>query len=664
MHIVDDMTGRGVPCVRLTAVSSATYFTDSNGVAVFEAPGVAAAGGGTTYYLHVAADGLSMPADWAGYRGFGADAAPGSLTVLRVNRTTLAERVYRLTGEGIYRDSALAQAAGIAGVPAPRIAQPFLNAQVSGQDSVLNAVYKGRLMWFWGDTLRPSYPLGNFATTGAWSNLTGGLPASQGVDLHYYAGVDGFVRHMTAIPGAGPTWVSSVVTLPAPARGGEHVAAGGGGGGGPAAPQAETLWARYSKVHGDMSTYRWGLLRWNDTSLAFDEAAMWPMDAPIRDAYGGHAFVYTGDPGTPEYVSGPDRQAAPGTAGAAASAGAGAAQPPYVYIGDPFPVLRVPATAEALADLAQYESWTPLLPGATVDPDDAAAAALDRTGPGGALRYAWRKGSRPLSADDVAQLLSARAVNWNELSVRVRDATNRTCSRVYLHGGSLHYNAYRRKWVAIATQGWGSLDNDSDDGMDDATASNLGEVWYSEAGAPEGPWVYAVKVATHAVTQMSFYNPTQHVQLDEAGGRVIYFSGTLAQTFSSAPAPLPRYDYNNMVYRLDLSTVPTLPPLGLEPCPAYTSSGGGGGWQGPVLAAAVVAGFAGITLFIACVVRRRKPAPGGARRVLYRDSSIAFHDLSVSSEYDGSHAGLGRAASLRSTQTEDAYAADPTRAGL
>ena len=37
---------------------------------------------------------------------------------------------------------------------------------VAGQDSVLAAVYNGKIHWFWGDTTCELYPLGNFAVYG------------------------------------------------------------------------------------------------------------------------------------------------------------------------------------------------------------------------------------------------------------------------------------------------------------------------------------------------------------------------------------------------------------------------------------------------------------------------------------------------------------------
>ena len=81
--------------------------------------------------------------------------------------------------------------------------------------------------------------------------------------------------------------------------------------------------------------------------------------------------------------------------------------------------------------------------------------------------------------------------------------------------------------------------------------SFLGEVWYAEADTPLGPWVYARKVATHE--NYSFYNPKQHPFFDEKGGQVIYFEGTYTATFSGNSDATPRYEYNQVMYRLDLT---------------------------------------------------------------------------------------------------------------
>src|SRR5262249_41725335 len=143
-------------------------------------------------------------ADGFGMHGAAFDIKPGGSGQIKIHRLNIAERLFRLTGEGIYRDSVLLGRA-------PPIKEPLLNSQVSGCDSVINAVYQGRLYWFWGDTNRPAHPLGNFHMTGAVSALraSGGLSPAVGVDFRYFTGEDGFVRPMAKMPGDGPTWISN-----------------------------------------------------------------------------------------------------------------------------------------------------------------------------------------------------------------------------------------------------------------------------------------------------------------------------------------------------------------------------------------------------------------------------------------------------------------------
>jgi hypothetical protein len=45
----------------------------------------------------------------------------------------------------------------------------------------------------------------------------------------------------------------------------------------------------------------------------------------------------------------------------------------------------------------------------------------------------------------------------------------------------------------------------------------------------------------------------QHPEFAHDKGRVIYFEGTYSQTFSGNPTPTPWYDYNQIMYKLDLS---------------------------------------------------------------------------------------------------------------
>jgi hypothetical protein len=54
---------------------------------------------------------------------------------------------------------------------------------------------------------------------------------------------------------------------------------------------------------------------------------------------------------------------------------------------------------------------------------------------------------------------------------------------------------------------------------------------------------------------------------DKERGRVIFFEGTYTSSLTSNPNPTPRYDYNQVMYKLDLAD----PRLAL-PVPIYTSS--------------------------------------------------------------------------------------------
>jgi hypothetical protein len=103
--------------------------------------------------------------------------------------------------------------------------------------------------------------------------------------------------------------------------------------------------------------------------------------------------------------------------------------------------------------------------------------------------------------------------------------------------GSIAWNAYRKRWVTIFMQFFGA-------------PSGFGEVWYAEADSPFGPWGPAVKVLSH--NNYAFYNPRLHPEFTPAESSILLFEGTHSKTFASHPEPTPRYDYNQILYRLDL----------------------------------------------------------------------------------------------------------------
>ncbi len=149
--------------------------------------------------------------------------------------------------------------------------------------------------------------------------------------------------------------------------------------------------------------------------------------------------------------------------------------------------------------------------------------------------YVWQKKLSPVTQKGEAKLLAAGKIPADRALLALKDAL--TGKPVLIHRSSVNWNAHRKAWIMIGNQ-------------QQAEESNLGEVWYAEAPTPSGPWKKAVKVATHP--RYSFYNPRHHVFFDEKGGQVIYFEGTYSETFSGNPVAVPRYDYNQLMYRLDL----------------------------------------------------------------------------------------------------------------
>lgn len=160
----------------------------------------------------------------------------------------------------------------------------------------------------------------------------------------------------------------------------------------------------------------------------------------------------------------------------------------WALFGNPFPTLKFPATYEAWSNSAK---WEPV--------------------------------------DAPAQLVSA-------------DGTT-----VIPHSGNIAWNGYRKRWVTIFMEAFGK-------------PSGFGEIWYAEADSPFGPWGTAMKVLSHQ--NYSFYNPRIHPEFTTSDSPQLFFEGTYTTLFAGAskgdslaptyPQATPRYDYNQILYRLDL----------------------------------------------------------------------------------------------------------------
>ena len=479
LHFVDEQTGRGVPMVTVELTSELELVSDSNGYVAFDEPGLMDQNVffGVRSYGYEAKDvGFNNP-------GLITRTTPGKVVEVKLKRTNVAERLYRLTGSGIYRDTVLLG-------KKPPIDQPLLDGRVMGQDTVQTAVYKGKMVWCWGDTDRPDFPLGLFHTAGATSDLPAKLNLDRGINYTYFTGKDGFCRPMIELKRkvGTPIWIDGLMVVTDERR-------------------QQKLLARYVVVRHDMSVLERGILLFNDASQTFEQLVVIPMDAP----------------------------ACPG--GRPMRAVVGGKE--YYYFPDPYPALRVPADYAHATDPAAYEGLTCLTADGKADRDAA-----------GKLRWSWKAGVRPVDAKRAERLVRDGTIKAEETPYQLRDVDGG--KHIALANGGVAWDAWADKWVMVFGQQGGS--------------STLGEMWVAFAHGPEGPWTDARKVATHAAkgNNNDFYNPVLHGDFFQQDGRVVYFEGTLVNTFSGNPHPTPRYNYNQILYRLDLAdprvNLPDPPP--------------------------------------------------------------------------------------------------------
>jgi hypothetical protein len=473
LQVVDAQTGRGVPLVELQLVDQTKYFTDSAGRAAIDEPGLE----NEVVFFHVRSHGYEYPKDGFGMAGARVKLVPGGKEVLKLARRNIAERLYRTTGAGIYRDSILL------GHKAP-VAAPLLNAKVMGQDSIQRVVHRGKIFWFWGDTHQVAYPLGNFRMSGATSDLPdrGGLNPAVGVNLEYFTVDNGFAKGMFPIEPKGDLiWADGFVAV-----------AGDDG--------QDRMLAHYTRLKGLDRPLGRGLAIYNDAKKEFEQLKILDLSEEWRFPH-GHPITTT-------------------------NTGAR-----YYQFGLNFPIVRVKADFESVVNGEKYEAFTCIADGGGAKTND---AKLLRDA-SGKLVYRWTKNAPPTGAKEEREFIAAGLMKREEARFQPRDVESGKI--VQMHAGSVCWNEFRKRWVLICSEIFGT--------------SMLGEIWYSEADDPTGPWLKARKIVTHE--KYSFYNPAQHPFFAQDGGRVIYFEGTYTAEFSGNTSQTPRYDYNQIMYRLDLA---------------------------------------------------------------------------------------------------------------
>ncbi len=427
IEVIEQGSGWPVPLVELRTTHHVRFVTDNAGRIACDLPELM----GRETWFAVHGHGYEVKADGFGQRGVRLTPEPGKSLRVEVRRTSIAQRLGRLTGAGLFAES---QKLGLE--------TDWRESGLVGQDTVQNAVHRGRLYWFWGDTTLAKYPLGLFDGTGATTAVQPpALEPPLRWPLAYFTNATGAPRAIAPLPGSGPTWVTGVASVP---------------------DQTGTprLVCACMKIKPPLETYEWSLAVWHEEKNVFEKlktvwtkSAATPKPPPVPE---GHPVLWKD------------------TAGKA-----------WLLFGNPLPRLRCPATFEAWQDAKTWEVLTP-------------QASL--TGAGG--------------------------------------------DPVKPHTGSIAWHPGRQRWVTVFMQAFGK-------------PSVFGELWYAEADAPTGPWGTAVKVLSH--DNYTFYNPRLHLEFTPEGSPLLYFEGTYTAQFANRPEPTPRYDYNQMLYRLDLND-PALKP--------------------------------------------------------------------------------------------------------
>jgi hypothetical protein len=274
----------------------------------------------------------------------------------------------------------------------------------------------------------------------------------------------------------------------------------------PDADGKERLIGHYSRRKGLVGEYEQGIARFDEGKALFTVARELPLKETWRRPR-GHPIVWESE------------------------------GKKWLLMGSPSPNVRVPATLADVLDPTRYEALTCLKDSPEGKP------VVDRDGKG-QVRWRWQKEREPLDSKGEQALLKAGTLRPEEARFCPADR-EQPKTRVTLHSGSVRWNAYRKKWVMVACQIGGK-------------ASFLGEVWYAEADQPTGPFAQAVQVLSH--DKQTFYNVCHHAFLDRDDGRTIHFEGTYTNDFSGNPYKTPRYNYNQVLYRLSLDTLEKAKP--------------------------------------------------------------------------------------------------------
>lgn len=441
----------------LETTNHVRFVTDSAGWAAFDETALV----GRHVFLSVSSPGYVLPAGPTGLPGVVVDARAGGTTELRLMRMSIAERMYRSTGQGIYRETTRLGHE----VPLPR---PNLNGAMMTHCGVQAVVFEGRIFWTWHEVTGLADPQPLPRAVGAFSDLPakGGLDPMLGIHFDYLgAPTNGPAGALFNSGGPGLVHLDGLLVVK-DAQGAGH------------------LMAHY-KIEGSSGRpAQHGLAEFDRASRLFEPVTELGEDF-IWQSPLGHAIPVKDDESS------------------------------FFYFANPFPATRVAASYEALTNPSEYQ-------------------ALARDPKTGELR--WQTTKPPVTQTNEQSMIAAKQIKKEEAQMQMQDFSGG--GTVIVSSADVAWNAYRKRWVMVASgsAGRGAAEH---------------ALWYAESDKPEGPWKLALKVADEAGTSLD--NPCLHPFFDQDGGRWIYFETTVSGSAGPMAMRVPRYEQNQMMFRLDLS---------------------------------------------------------------------------------------------------------------
>lgn len=271
IRVIDEATGRGVPMVTLETVNRIRFITDSAGWTAFDEPGLL----GRRVFFSVKSPGCAFSGSTDGTSGVALDTKPGATAEIKVMRLSIAERMYRVTGQGIYRD---ATRLGLE-VPLPR---PNLNGEVVMHGAVHVAEFLGGHFWLWNDALghRGDGDSGQGAAATSEAPGRGGLDPSLGVHFEYIP-----AGRLLRVEESGGVQFEGLLNVTD-------------------AEERPHLVAHYSRLGRDGSRMEHGIAEFNTAEKAFEpvtqlgEEFAWqcPRGHVVKVKSGGREFFYFASP--------------------------------------------------------------------------------------------------------------------------------------------------------------------------------------------------------------------------------------------------------------------------------------------------------------------------------------------------------------------------------